>query len=155
MEVKIALMPIEDDVPVASDPPPPIAWMKIADPDTVVPTYPTGTDVRVLIPTDARFADLRESLLAQRVPFREVPYLLEQEVISNTDPQARLTATVETYGRISRSSRALAGAAAEAARDGFDLMWHNIPARRPPPSNPFLPTGSFLQNGCGSFPTPS
>ncbi|MFF0531163.1 DEAD/DEAH box helicase [Nocardia amikacinitolerans] len=118
-------MPIKDDVPVAADPMPPIMWMKVADPDTVIPTCPPGTDVRVLIPTDARFAEMRESLLAQRIPYREVRYLREHELISTTNPQARLTAVLSTSGRASRASRPLYGAAAEAARDGFNLMWYD------------------------------
>ncbi|WP_378741098.1 DEAD/DEAH box helicase [Nocardia brasiliensis] len=118
-------MPIEDDVPVTTDPAPPIMWMKVSDPDTALPTFPPGTDVRVLIPTDSRFERLRQSLLAQRIPFREVRYLLEQELISDTNPRACLTATVGISGWASRASRLLSGAAAEAARDGFDLMWHD------------------------------
>ncbi|WP_218007696.1 DEAD/DEAH box helicase [Nocardia vinacea] len=120
----VALMPIKDDSLVATDPMAPIMWMKITNPDTVIPTCPPGTDVRVLIPSDARFSDLRKSLLAQRIPYREVRYLLEQELIT-TNPQARLTAVLGTSGRASRASRPLTGAAAEAARDGFDLMWYD------------------------------
>lgn len=37
MEVVIALMPVEEEVPGTVDPAPPILWMKICDPDTVVP----------------------------------------------------------------------------------------------------------------------
>ncbi|WP_231390433.1 DEAD/DEAH box helicase [Nocardia sp. CNY236] len=121
-------MQIEDDVSDVADPRPPILWMKIADPDTPIPPFRSGTDMRVLIPIGDRFTTMREQLHAQRIPFREVGYLLEHEVISTLNPRRELLAAVGQRGSASssaRPARPLEGAAAEAARDGFDLMWHN------------------------------
>ncbi|MFX0581076.1 DEAD/DEAH box helicase [Nocardia nepalensis] len=141
----IALMQIENDAPVLTDPGPPIMWMKICDPDTALPPFPAGTDVRVLIPTGASFAGLRESLLAQGIPYREVRFLREQEVIHDTNPQRRLTATIGISGRATRSSHPLTGATAEAARDGFELMWHDharaaVLSIRPVPAEEIVPS---------------
>ncbi|MEG8184617.1 DEAD/DEAH box helicase [Nocardia terpenica] len=106
---------------------PPILWVKVSDPDAVaIPSGPPDTDIRVLLRADDRFAEFTEQLRAHRVPFREVSYLLEHEVISNLNPGRRLTATVgQNRPHSSRPARVLEGAAAEAARDGFDLMWHD------------------------------
>ncbi|WP_214516720.1 DEAD/DEAH box helicase [Nocardia salmonicida] len=120
----IAQMPIDDEALIPADPSPPIMWMKICDPDTALPPAPAGTDVRVLVPTGAQFESLRTTLAAQRIPYREVRYLREQELIANIDPHAGLSSTVSIHGRSTHSPRPLTGAAAQAARDGFDLMWH-------------------------------
>lgn len=124
MEVMIAQMPTDDEAPSPADPPPPIMWMKICDPDTALPDVPDGTDVRVLIPTGSQFASLRTTLVTQQIPYREVRYLREQELIANIDPNAGLSSVVGIHGRATHTPRPLAGAAAKAARDGFDLMWH-------------------------------
>lgn len=79
----------------------------------------------MLIPADPRFARLRESLLAQRIPYRAVRYLREQELINDLNPPRRLSVTIAIAGRSARSSHPLTGPAAQAARDGFDLMWHD------------------------------
>lgn len=127
-EVTVEPMKNADAAFDATDPHSPILWMKICDPDSSVPPHPPGTDVRALLPSDERFTDLKEALRDDGIPYREVGYLLEQEVISNASPQGTLTVTVGKHGHNSpaaRPSRPLEGAAAEAARDGFDLMWHS------------------------------
>lgn len=121
-------MQVEDEVSGTADPQSSIVWMKVTDPDTELPTFPRRTDVRVLLPINKAFAAFRERLHADGIPFREVGYLLEQETISNVNPRGRLTVTVGQHravSAVSRSPRPLEGAAAEAARDGFNLMWHN------------------------------
>jgi helicase len=122
-----------------ADPRPPFLWMKIADPDTELPPCPPETDIRVLLPLDRAFDELRQRLRARGVPVRDVPYLLEHEVIGNLDPQGQLLVTVGQRGSgspASRPSRPMAGAAAEAARDGFDLMWHDHTAAQGIPDQP-------------------
>jgi helicase len=105
-----------------------IAWLKIADPEAEVPDFPIGTDVRVMVPADVRFRVLREKLAANGISVHEVPYLLEDEIVSGYP----LTATA-TECRLTRSTPrefpAVAGADAVAARDAFDELWdiHSSP----------------------------
>ncbi|MEU4342949.1 DEAD/DEAH box helicase [Nocardia sp. NPDC023852] len=127
-EVAVKSMDNEGDSPAATGTTPVLLWLKIADPSTALPVYPPGTDVRVLLPSDGRFADLKRQLLAARVPFREVGYLLEQESVSTLNEQGHLTVAVAPSGpaRMSAQKRPpITGAAAEAARDAFELMWHS------------------------------
>ncbi|WP_218006254.1 DEAD/DEAH box helicase [Nocardia takedensis] len=91
----------------------------------VVPVPPPGTDIRVLLPSGDRFARLRDELRAEGIPFRDVNYLLEQEIIGNLTVPGATTATIGAQNAPSHRARPLAGAAAEAARDGFEYMWHN------------------------------
>ncbi|MEV0047686.1 DEAD/DEAH box helicase [Nocardia rhamnosiphila] len=129
-------MQVEDDASDSSGPQSRFLWLKTSDPDFVVPGYPPGTDVRVLLPVGDRFGPLRNRLTAQRIPFREVGYLLEHEIIGNITADGRLYVAVGAHGSPSRQPRPLAGAAAEAARDGFELMWHDHVTIREVPAQP-------------------
>ena len=118
-------MQVEDDCSDSAESRSPFLWLKVADPDFVVPVPPPGTDVRVLVPAGERFARLRDELRAKRIPFRDVGYLLEHEIIGNLTASGVTTAVIGSQNAPSRQSRPLAGAAAEAARDGFEYMWHD------------------------------
>lgn len=118
-------MRVENETSGILDSTAPILWMKVCDPDTTVPDVPAGTDVRVLISHGDRFTALATELEQRRISFRRVGYLLEQECITTVGQAGRLLATVGRSGAGSQSMRSLAGAAAEAARDGFDLIWHD------------------------------
>lgn len=111
-------MQVEGDASDSTGPQCPFLWLKTADPDFVVPGYPPGTDVRVLLPAGERFEPLRNRLTAQGVPFREVGYLLEHEIICNLTADGGLYVAVGAHGAPARQPRPLAGAAAEAARTG-------------------------------------
>ncbi|MEV0361029.1 DEAD/DEAH box helicase [Nocardia sp. NPDC050697] len=105
-----------------------ILWMKIVDPTVTVPAFPKEADVRVLLPQGERFSDLRSRLLLDGILFREVRYLLEEETISTLNANGQLTVTFHPAGvsrPASAKARTLAGWAASAARDAFELMWQN------------------------------
>jgi helicase len=132
-------MQVEDAECETMGPQPPILWVKTSDPDFVLPPCPAGTNIRVLMPADPRFTLLQKHLRSERIPFREVGYLLEHELITNANPQRRLTVTIGQHTPVSPASkpyRLLEGAAAEAARDGFDLMWDNHIAGQARPARP-------------------
>ncbi|MCP2166560.1 helicase [Goodfellowiella coeruleoviolacea] len=102
-------------------------WLKIADPDAPLPDIPADADVRVLLPADERFAVLREKLIADDVPVRLVPHLLEQETVSSVGRDGRLTVgTAECHlaRPVPREFSPVSGAPAAAAMAAFDLMWH-------------------------------
>lgn len=143
-------MQVEDDASDSAGPQFPLLWLKTSDPDFVVPSYPPGTDVRVLLPVGDRFGPLRKRLAEQQIPFREVGYLLEHEIICNITADGGLYVAVGAHGSPSRQPRPLAGAAAEAARDGFELMWHDHVTTREIPARP-VPVDRLVPGGWVRF----
>ncbi|GIH21401.1 DEAD/DEAH box helicase [Rugosimonospora africana] len=126
-------------------------WLKICDPDVLLPEVPPGSDIRVLLPDDERFTELQDKLAVAGADTRRVRYLLEDESIVATgdDDNPRLVAAASECGLVrpgARRTTHASGPEAEAARDAFDVMWQaNAPAgrtaERPVPVDSLLPAG--------------
>lgn len=119
---------------------PRLHWLKVSDPDIELPIDMTDVDVRVLLPSDERFSIVREKLAAAGVEVRNVPYLLETEVISTLTPTGRLAVTVTecTSARPRpRQFPSVYGAAAAAAHDAFRIMWDTYSPVGPAQSRSF------------------
>jgi helicase len=113
-------------------------WVKLGHPGETPLEPQRGVDLRVLLPDDTAFDQVRSRMATRGVPARAVRYWLESEVVSSVtlDGQpGRLAAScalsnlAHTVGK-----RALTnvGAAAEAARDAFDLIWQEHAEDGPP-----------------------
>ena len=109
-----------------------LAWLKVTDPDLPVPTDVDGVDLRLLLPEgDGRFTALAEKLTGAGAQVRWVRYLVEDEAVTapaGAGPDQRPTAECRPC-RLVRMSRSgpttVTGAAAEAARDAFDILWQD------------------------------
>jgi helicase len=107
------------------------AFLKITDSgERIVPVSP-DTDLRVLLPDGDEFTVMQEKLAAGGAQVRRVRYLLEEgEITGMSAPGAddQLVA-ISRLCRLDRLSRGtftqVSGGPAAAARDAFDLMWHD------------------------------
>lgn len=104
----------------------PLYWLKTSDPDASVPDVDASTDVRVLLPDDARFLGLRDRLTDVGAAVRTVRYWIEQELVTNlTDDGGTGSLTVRTdiayAGR--RPVTVHHGRRATVAREAFDELW--------------------------------
>jgi helicase len=81
-----------------------IAWFKITEPDAMIPDFPSGADVRVLLPEGDEFEVLADKVAGSGAEVRRVRYLLEREAID--EPSA--------------------------VADAFDLMWQDAEAATAP-----------------------
>lgn len=109
-------------------------WRKTTDADLDLPVFPTGTDVRVLLPDTPEFHRLRDCLAAAGIAHRTVRHWVEDEVITTLDPtgaHADLTVTT-AFAAIPRTSGGAGrrewrppapGRLAHAARDAFSVLW--------------------------------
>jgi helicase len=108
-----------------------LARLKITDPDEGLPEAPPGTELRVLLPEDDRFAILAEKLEGMGAHVRRVRYLLEDEAITTAvgaQDRGQLLASSRVC-RLNRPYRGslteVTGSAAAAARDAFDILWQD------------------------------
>lgn len=112
-----------------------IVWLKLTDPDAELPVTPPDTDVRVLLPVGREFEDLRNKLSANGIEWREVPYLIEDEMITGHDGAGAggcmvVASECSLLRSPPRQFPVLSGPAATAARDTYNLLWQTYePAR--------------------------
>jgi helicase len=129
---------------------PALTWLKITDPDDWLPEVSPGTDLRVLLPEDDRFAVLAEKLAGLGAQVRRVRYLVEDEAVTAAPGARHRRALVASSGlcRLNRPYRGslaeATGAGAIAARDAFDVAWGSsqptaAPAARPVPVEALVP----------------
>jgi helicase len=106
-------------------------------------------DLRVLLPDEAAFDQVRSSLANRGVSARAVRYWLESEVVSSVTLDGRpgplaascaLSNLARTVGGRPLTS---VGTAAEAARDAFDLIWQEH-AEDGPTAADHVAAGDFL-----------
>lgn len=96
-------------------------WMKVTDPDADVPSPPPGTDVRVLLPDSPQFTVLRDKLVANGIEVRQVPHLIEDEIITEEDGKVAASAWECHLGR--PAQKELGRAEGESAKDAFHMLW--------------------------------
>lgn len=128
----------------ASETTPGFVFLKITDPEERLTPVPLGTDLRVLLPESGQFTVLQEKLAADGAQVRRVRYLLEAEVITGVTGLAadHQLAAVSSLCWLNQPYRGaftkVTGGTAAAARDAFDVMWHDhAPASRSaPPATP-------------------
>lgn len=121
----------------ASQTTPGFVFLKITDPQERLIPVPPGTDLRVLLPESGQFTCLEEQLSADGAQVRRVRYLLEDEVITGVTGLAadHQLAAMSSLCRLNQPYRGtftkVTGGTAAAARDAFDVMWHDhAPASR-------------------------
>jgi helicase len=106
-----------------------LCWVKLGHPGETLPEPQPGVDLRVLLPDDAAFDQVPGDLANRGVPARAVRYWLESEVVSSVTldgrlgPLAACCALSTLAHTVGERVVTRVGAAAEAARDAFDLMW--------------------------------
>ncbi len=103
-------------------------WIKTTDPHTAVPRHAPEVDVRVLLPLAPEFTPLRTALDDAGIPWRQVRYWLEDEVVSSVGDGGELallraTTKLAPLGGQAATEDVRNGFAATAARDAFDLIW--------------------------------
>jgi helicase len=107
------------------------AYLKIADPGERVAPVSPDTDLRVLLPEGDDFTVMQEKLVADGAQVRRVRYLLEEGRITgmsapSADDQLVAISRLCRLNQLSRSPfTQVSGGPAAAARDAFDLMWHD------------------------------
>jgi helicase len=105
---------------------PGIAWLKITDPGERPPPIPPDAELRVLLPEGDEFGVLAEEFSSMGAEVRRVRYLLEDEAIVSSRQAGEAVSRVcglnkpflATYTKVT-------GQAATAAREAFELMWHD------------------------------
>lgn len=139
--------------------PPPAAewlWIKITDPEADIPAASPGADIRVLIPDDPRFVDLRHKLAANDIPTRQVKHLIEEESIQHRG--GRLSASVWEC-RLGRPSQRefphVSPRGAQAARDAFSLLWDISVPTEPAASQPVAAADVVPTDWLGCLPHPT
>lgn len=106
-----------------------LCWVKLGHPAEAPPDPQPGVDVRVLLPDDGAFDQVRRGLADRGVPARSVRYWLESEIVTSVTLKGELgplaaSAAFSSLARTAGQRPAVrTGGAAEAARDAFDLVW--------------------------------
>jgi len=60
-------------------------WAGVTKPDSDLLRFPPGAEVRVVLPVDSGFSDLRDKLVSDGVELRQIRYLIEGEAIAEVD----------------------------------------------------------------------
>ena len=126
-------------------------WRKIANPATVLPSLPAGTDVRVLLPAAPAFEQLGRRLADAGAEVRSVPHWVEEEIVSTVDPGSgdalplSVTVALTSAGGLHADwgSRVVDQPAYD-ARDAFEAMWDAHAATSQDEDQPYVPTAELV-----------
>jgi helicase len=104
---------------------PGIVWLKVSDLATQIPLVPPGTDLRVLLPDSHEFAIRAKELEGTGAQFRQVKYLLEDEVITATRERQEVVSRVCGLHKPARGTyaKATGPAVVATAKEAFLRAW--------------------------------